>query len=154
MVDARRVGFPLRSRVLGSGARIVQARVPLLLQSPSPGFCPVDFIVDPGCGVTSVLRILAEQLGILIPGRDTIRKVEVRSSTGPGVQRVRPGKIGVRVPGLVRRILYGNCHFVEPPHVPYAALLGLADVLDDLRIIFDGTCSIDHPHGQVVFELP
>jgi hypothetical protein len=33
------------------------------------------------------------------------------------------------------------------------SLLGLDGVLDDLRLIFDGSYSIDNPYGQLVLEL-
>jgi hypothetical protein len=178
---------------------MIQPKVRLLLQTSKPSLVPVDFIVDPGCGITSMPRILAEDRGILIPGKDSIRRINVRSSTGSGVQRVRYGRIGVRVPGLAsqnfgmvqtrvtlggvkpRGLLaerpcpdivwggnstaaprkkcypgsepfepgqnfYWNCHFVEPPHAPYTVLIGL-------RLIFDGTYSLEHPYGQLILEL-
>ena len=153
MVDADRVRIPLSVRSIKTGARVIQARVTLLLQSSEPSLVPVDFIVDPGCGITSMPRLVAEEHGIPIPARTTITKISVRSSTGSSVQRVRLGKIGVRVPGLSGRIFYWNCHFVEPPHAPYMSLLGLDGVLNDLRLIFDGTYSIENPYGQLVLEL-
>jgi hypothetical protein len=153
MVDADRVHVPLSVRSIRTGGRVIQARVGLLLQGGGPGLVPADFIVDPGCGVTSIPRLVAEEHGIPIPPRTAITKISVRSSTGSNMQRVRPGKIGVRVPGLSGRTFYWNCHFVEPPHAPYMSLLGLDGVLDDLRLIFDGTYSIEHPHGRLTLEL-
>jgi hypothetical protein len=153
MVDAGRVHIPLSIRSIKTGARVIQARVTLLLQSIGPSLVPVDFIVDPGCGITSMPRLVAEEHGIPIPARTTITKISVRSSTGSNVQRVRLGKIGVRVPGLSGRIFHWNGHFVEPPHAPHMSLLGLDGVLDDLRLIFDGSYSIEHPYGQLILEL-
>jgi hypothetical protein len=56
------------------------------------------------------------------------------------------------VPVLASRIFYWDCHFVEPPHAPYMPLLGLEGVINDLRMIFDGTYSIECPYGQLVLE--
>lgn len=152
MVEANRVRFPLSVRSIKTGARLVQARVSLLVQNNGPGLAPVDFIVDPGCGITTMPRLEAEENGIPLPPRNSIKEIGVRSSTGSGVQRVRLGQIGVRVPGLSSRIFFWNCHFVEPPHAPYMSLLGLDGVLNDLRLIFDGTYSIESPYGQLIVE--
>jgi hypothetical protein len=153
MVAANRVRIPLSVRSIKTGARLIQARVSLLLQSSEPGLVPVDFIVDPGCGISTMPRLVAEENGIPIPPRNTIKGIRVRSSTGSSVQRVRLGKIGVRVPGLSSRVCYWNCHFVEPPHAPYMSLLGLDGVLNDLRLTFDGTYSMENPYGQLIIEL-
>jgi hypothetical protein len=152
MVEANRLYIPLSVRSIKTGARIIQARVSLLLQSSEPALIPVDFIVDPGCGISTMPRLLAEENGIPIPPRNTIKEISVRLSTGTGVQRVRFGQIGVRVPGFSGRIFFWNCHFVEPPHAPYMSLLGLDGVLNDLRLIFDGTYSMESPYGQLIVE--
>jgi hypothetical protein len=152
MVGAQQVRIPLVGNSTATGANVIQAKVSLLVQTRKPGFTPVRFIVDPGCGITSVPREAAEARGIPIPGADKIRTVKVRTPIGSGLQRVRFGKIGVRVPGLAGATFFWGCHFVEPPHAPHLALLGLDGVLGDLRLIFDGTYSIDHPHGVLIIE--
>jgi hypothetical protein len=98
-------------------------------------------------------RTRAEELGILIPSQDKIKTIGVRSSVGSQEQRVRQGRIGVRVPGLASRTFYWACHFVEPPHAPHMPLLGLEGVLKDLRLVFDGTYSIENPNGVLVLEM-
>jgi len=153
MVDAHRVRIPLQAKSINTGARVIQANLKLLLQTSKPGFASVDFIVDPGCGITSMPRIVAEDRDIPIPSKDNIKTINVRTAAGRSKQRVRFGKIGVRVPGLPSRIFYWGCHFVEPPYAPYMALLGLEGVLNDLRMIFDGTYSIENPYGVLVLEL-
>ena len=153
MVDAHEVRIPLQRKSVKTGARVIQAKLELLLQTNEPGFATVDFIVDPGCGITSMPRILAEDRGIPIPSKDKIKIITVRTPTGNSQQRVRLGKIGVRVPGLASRIFYWSCHFVEPPSAPYMALLGLEGVLNDLRLIFDGTYSIEYPYGVLILEV-
>jgi hypothetical protein len=79
----------------------------------------------------------------------------LRPALGPFIskQRVRLGKIGVRVPELTSRMFHWNCHFVEPPHAPHMALLGLEGVLNDLRLIFDGTYSLENPYGVLILEI-
>ncbi|HZW31844.1 MAG TPA: hypothetical protein VFF52_14120, partial [Isosphaeraceae bacterium] len=84
---------------------------------------------------------------------DKIKKISVRSSVGSHEQRVRLGRIGVRVPGLASRSFSWACHFVEPPHAPHMALLGLEGVLKDLRLVFDGTYSFENPCGVLVLEM-
>jgi len=150
MVEAHQVRIPLEGRFIETGARVIQAKLKLLLQTSKPGFASVDFIVDPGCGITSIPRMVAENGGIPIPNKSHIKPIAVRTSTGRSSQRVRFGKIGVRVPGLATGTFYWDCHFVEPPHAPHIALLGLTGVLDDLRLIFDGTYSIENPYGVLV----
>jgi hypothetical protein len=153
MVGAHQVRIPLEGRSIETGARILQAKLKLLLQTSKPGFASVDFIVDPGCGITSIPRAVAEERGIPIPSKDNIKILNVRTPTGSSKQRVRFGKIGVRVPGLSSGTFFWGCHFVELPHAPYMALLGLGGVLDDLRLIFDGIYSIDNPYGVLILEL-
>jgi hypothetical protein len=153
MVDARRVRIPLEGKFIETGARAIQAKLKLLVQTSKPGFESVDFIVDPGCGITSIPRVAAEEWGIPIPSKDKIKVINVRTSTGSNKQRVRLGKIGVRVPGLTSRMFHWSCHFVEPPHAPYMALLGLEGVLNDLRLIFDGTYSLENPYGVLILEI-
>jgi hypothetical protein len=153
MVEAHRVRIPLEGRWVASGARVIQAKLELLVQTSKADFASLDFIVDPGCGITSIPRTMAEERGILIPTEDKIKTIGVRSSIGSQEQRVRLGKIGVRVPGLASRFFYWACHFVEPPHAPYMALLGLEGVLKDLRLVFDGTYSIENPCGVLVLEM-
>jgi hypothetical protein len=115
MVEAHRVRIPLEGRWVASGARVIQAKLELLVQTSKADFASLDFIVDTGCGITSIPRTMAEERGILIPTEDKIKTIGVRSSIGSQEQRVRLGKIGVRVPGLASRIFYWACHFVEPP---------------------------------------
>jgi len=153
MVDSRRIRIPLEGKFIETGARVIRAKLKLLVQISEPGFAPVDFIVDPGCGVTSMPRIAAEDWGIPVPSKGNIKAINVRTSTGSSKQRVRLGRIGVRVPALTSRIFYWSCHFVEPPHAPYMALLGLGGVLDDLRLIFDGTYSLENPYGVLILEI-
>ena len=50
-------------------------------------------------------------------------------------------------------MFHWSCHFVEPPHAPYMALLGLDGVLNDLRLTFDGTYSLENPYGVLILEI-
>jgi len=89
MVDARRVRIPLEGKFIEAGAWAIQAKLKLFVQSSMPGFAPVNFIVDPGCGITSMPRVAAEDWGIPIPSNDNIKLINVRTSTGSSKQRVR-----------------------------------------------------------------
>jgi hypothetical protein len=154
MVGAPQARIPLEGRAIETGARVIQAKLKLLIQTSKPGFALVDFIVDPGCGITSLPRIVAEQRGIPVPSDVNIKTINIRTAAGSSKQRVRLGKIGVRVPALASRTFFWGCHFVEPPHSPHMALLGLKGVLNDLRLIFDGTYAIENPYGVLILEAP
>jgi hypothetical protein len=43
---------------------VIQAKLKLLIQTSKPGFALVNFIVDPGCGITSLP--LENPYGVLI----------------------------------------------------------------------------------------
>jgi hypothetical protein len=62
MVDTHRVRIPLQARPVASGARVIHARLKLLVQTSKPSFASVDFLVDPGCGITSIPRTVAERV--------------------------------------------------------------------------------------------
>lgn len=152
MVDTHRVRLALEAKYLTTGARVIQAKLELFVQTSKPGFASVDFIVDTGCGIASIPSNVAEERGIPLPSKTDIRRINVRTATGMNVQRVRLGRIGVRVPGLAGKTFFWGCHFVEPPHAPYKPLLGLEGVLNDLRLIFDGTHSQESPYGLLILE--
>src|SRR5579883_391484 len=65
---------PPQAQSVASGARVIHARLKLLVQTSELGFAWVDFLVDPGCGITSIPRTLAEKRSILIPTESLFRK--------------------------------------------------------------------------------
>jgi hypothetical protein len=152
VVAANQSRKPLTAKYISTGARVIQAKLELFVQTSRPGFASIGFIVDTGCGIASMPSIVAEERGIPLPGKNEITRINVRTSTGTSLQRVRLGKIGVRVPGLASKTFSWGCHFVEPPHAPYQPLLGLEGVLNDLRLIFDGTHSQEYPYGVLIVE--
>jgi hypothetical protein len=56
------------------------------------------------------------------------------------------------MPGLHGWTFDWPCHFVAHQGPPPKAVLGLAGVLDDLRIILDGTYALEAPYGWLILE--
>jgi hypothetical protein len=113
-------------------------------------FRTVDFLLDSGANVTAIPTSAARDWDI--PFSHKAIELEVRTALGRARQVVHPGDITVRVPGLEGREFIWPCHFVEHAGSPPSPVLGLAGVLQDLRIIFDGTYSQDAPYGSLILE--
>lgn|SRR5262245_21129230 len=150
MVGGRIVRQPLAGARLPTGFVGVKARIELLVRSRFGTFEPLRFQVDSAANVTSIPVTRARNSRIAIPAK-TI-EINVRTSAGTVRQRVHPGRITVRVPGLPGGDFSWPCHFVEQAGDVPTALLGLSGVLDDLRITFDGRYSADAPYGWLVLE--
>jgi hypothetical protein len=116
-------------------------------------------MVDSATAITSMSAVSAAEL--LIPFPRTTINLSVRTAAGRDRQVRHPGYITVRIPGMEGREFRWPCHFVQQ-HWPSPgatqgkrsvhALLGLAGVLDDLRILLDGSYAFDAPHGCVILE--
>jgi hypothetical protein len=113
-------------------------------------FKEIEFQVDSAANVTTIPIATAEAKRLPIP--TNVIELEARTAVGKVRQRVHAGRLTVRVPGLVGREFVWPCHFVEAQGEPPPALLGLAGVLDDLRIPFDGTYALEAPYGWLVLE--
>jgi hypothetical protein len=119
------------------------------------GFRPVKFVIDPGAGLTMLPARIARQYRIPIPIRAS--DMTVNTSAGQVRQRVYPTYLRVRIQGLPGRGFQWPCHFVEsyassPQGGLTRNLLGLSGVVNDFRIIFDGTYSQESPHGWAILE--
>ena len=146
------VEIPLRQvRVLQTGEASVKAILSLLVRDRTGVFRPVEFLMDPGSAISTMTVARAEEAGIVVPER--IVEIPVRTAVGRIIQRRHPGTIRVRVPGIVGREFLWPCHFIESQDSTTSAALGLAGVLDDFRIIFDGRYSLQARYGWVRLEL-
>jgi hypothetical protein len=110
----------------------------------------IDFLVDTGSSVTTIPVLLASKHALLIPGRSV--EIPVRTIAGRIMQRRRVGTVVARIPGLQPYQFTWPCHFIEAPQSPANAALGLAGVLDDLRLSFDGTYRDEAPYGTLTLE--
>ena len=154
MVGRRFIRVPLVPTRLSTGFSTLRAVVELLVQTQT-GFRPVKFVIDPGAGLTMLPVRVARQYRIPIPLQST--ELMVNTAAGRVRQRAYASFLGIRVPGLPGRNFQWPCHFVEGPAGSTQAglaknLLGLSGVVQDFRIIFDGTYSQESPHGWAILE--
>jgi hypothetical protein len=110
----------------------------------------MPFVVDSGAALTSMSVAKARRLGIALPRG----AVELSVETAIGIMRQTryPGRIQGRVVGLEGWTFDWPCHFVAHQGPAPKAVLGLAGVLDDLRIILDGTYALEAPYGWLILE--
>jgi hypothetical protein len=101
------------------------------------------FIFDTGATVSVMSLARAEELRLPVLGPD--EKVVLAHRTAeaaePVERRIRPGRLRVSIPGLRPDPFDWPCYF--RPDLPKGApsLLGLAGVLEDLRLTLDGVRS-------------
>jgi hypothetical protein len=150
MAGKRTVRRPLDATRLVTGFTALKAVIQLQVRDQRRRFQPIDFLVDSGTNITTLSVADAEDALIPFPAQTVV--LAVRTAVGEVRQRVHPGYLTVRVPGLAGREFVWPCHFVEQRGVPPTAALGLGGVLNDLRIILDGTYALEARHGWVVLE--
>lgn len=151
MVTGRSIRRPLEAyRVRNLAFTLVRPVIQIEVRARDRSFKRIDVRVDPGSALTTLSTARATDLGIPFPRKAVA--VTVETSAGPVEQLHHPGRIVVRIPGLEGREFDWPCHFVETTGPTPAALLGLAGVLDDLRIILDGAYSLEAPYGQLILE--
>jgi aspartyl protease len=150
MVSGRAVRHPLNAVYLSTGFTALNAEVELLVRTMSRQFAAVGFQVDTGTNISTISVAGAEALENRLPAKAVL--LQVRTAAGKVLRRVYPGRVSVRVPGLERREFTWPCHFVDHHGKSPTPLLGLAGVLNDLRILFDGTFALEAPHGWVILE--
>jgi hypothetical protein len=154
MVSRRATRVPLVSKRLRTGFFAIGAVFELEVRT-GIGFKPFHFIVDPGAGVTTLPAHFARKNRI--PHSTQAIELPVNTAAGRFVQRIYPGYIRIRIPGLPGREFQWPCHFVEGPvgtaHTGLTKpLLGLSGGVNDLRIIFDGIYTQESPHGWAILE--
>lgn len=146
------VRIPLaHTRLRQTGETAVIPRISLPVRAASGEFASLEFVVDTGANFTSVPVAEANRLGITVPAR--VVTLEVRTAVSTVNQRVHPGHIQVQVPGLDGHTFRWPCHFVEHGQgVDPTSMLGLSGILNDLRLTFDGTYSLDARYGVLLLE--
>lgn len=144
-----RLEVPLRGRTLQStGDEVLHAVLDLEVKTERGTWVIVRFRVDPGTEMTTMPAQVARDLHLPIP-RHPVRGLSFRG------QQVRRGLLRARIPGLDANEYVFPCYFLGDPYVPLADprnLLGLTGVIDQVRLIFDGTRSISAPYGILVVE--
>jgi len=145
------VRVPLKGvRIPGISRAGAKALLAVLVLSRLRTWEPLEFVMDTGSAVTTVPMSMALEKRLEVPSRSL--EVEVSTASGLVKQRRRPGQLTVRIAGLEPREFNWPCHFVEHEGPPPKPALGLAGVLEDLRLIVDGAYREDAPHGTLTLE--
>jgi hypothetical protein len=142
-----RLEVPLIDRKLHTtGDQVLRAELEVRTNNGTWG--ALTFRVDPGTEMTTMPASRARERDLPIPKRP-VKGLALRC------EEARRGLLRVRIPGLdVTEYLF-PCYFLGDPSVPMADpknLLGLTSVIDQLRLIFDGSKSLSAPNGVLVVE--
>jgi hypothetical protein len=131
-----RLEVPLSERTLkATGDRLLHAELALEIQTHQGAWKKTTFLVDSGTEVTTMRASEARDRDFPIP------KTPVRGLTFQG-EEVRAGLLRARVVGMDPIEYVFPCDFLGDPNgpkpVPARNLLGLTDVVNQLRLCFDG----------------
>jgi hypothetical protein len=150
MVSPRAVRIPLEAyRPPHVHFTLVRAVFTLFVRAANGDLWPMRFVLDTASAVTLIPVANAREAGLSIPYRPV--EFTIQTASGESRQRRRPGRIQGEVPGLEGLVFDWPCHFVEQQDL-VLNVLGLAGVLDDLRITLDGRYSLEAPHGWLILE--
>jgi hypothetical protein len=139
-----RLEVPLLHRTLwATGDILLRAELNIVLKDSAASWHREFFRVDSGSEITTMPAHRAKQLGIPLP-----RKAAQAVAHQPTGLTVRSGYLCFMIPGLGIEEYVVPCFFLGDPDTPSPKnppasvprnLLGLAGVIDKLRITFDGT---------------
>ncbi len=145
-----RLEVPLGYRTLRTtGDSVLWADLVLSLKTNRGAWEEVPFRVDSGTELTTMPAFEARKLDLPIP-KKPVSKLLLYG------QEVRSGLLRARVVGMDLTEFVFPCYLVGDPDVlpPTQArnLLGLTGVINQIRLIFDGTTSVQAPWGVLVVE--
>jgi hypothetical protein len=146
----RSVRKPLRAKRLSTGYIAVQGAIELEIRTREHRFEALEFIVDSGSNLTTIPVSVAKKYRLSLPARSI--PLKIRTAAGSVARQVFAGQITARIPGLPGRDFTWPCHFVAGPVNESGHLLGLSGIVNDLRLIFEGTYSEDAPYGWLILE--
>ena len=145
----------LSKKIWATGDIVLRAELELLIRDENGILRPETFRVDSGTEMTSMAAARAKVLGLPMPLDPIFLDIN-------GIKReVRPGLILAQVVGMggIEHVFpcyfLGNPHATPDPNQPRVAtrnLLGLTGVLNEFRILFDGTPSANARYGVMVIE--
>jgi hypothetical protein len=144
-----------------TGDLLLRAELDLLLKDNTGSWQKETFRVDSGSDITSMPAWRAKLLNLPMPQAGV--SLAITTPAGPVQMIIRAGILQARIDGMDATVYPIPCHFtgdpdaVPDPNAPPATiprnLLGLAGVVDKLRLIFDGTPqSAAAPYGLLVVE--
>jgi hypothetical protein len=144
-----RIEVPLIDKTLRTtGDRLLHADLDLEVKTNQGTWEGLTFLVDSGTEMTTMSAAEARDCDLPIPKRP-VRGLLFRG------QEVRPGLLRVRIVGIDATEYVIPCYFLGDPNVPVPDprnLLGLTGVIDNVRLIFDGTKSPSAPYGVLIVE--
>jgi hypothetical protein len=127
---------------------VVRAELALEIKTDRGNWETVTFLLDSGTEMTTMPSADAQNRGLPLPKRPmpglSLRGLEVRS-----------GLLRARIPGMDATEYIFPCYFLGDPNssaVSPRNLLGLTGVIDQIRLIFDGTPKPVAPRGVLVVE--
>jgi hypothetical protein len=135
-------------RLKTTGDVVVRGELHLELKTDHGTWVPVSFVVDSGTEMTTMLASDAKKRDLPMPRRPV-----------PGLalhgQEVRSGLLRARIVGMDATEYIFPCYFIGDPNAPVARtrnLLGLAGVINQVRLTFDGATSLLAPCGVLIVE--
>jgi hypothetical protein len=144
-----RIEVPLIDKALRTtGDSVLHADLDLEVKTNLGAWHPFTFLVDSGTEMTTMSAWEAKRRDLPIPKRP-VRGLIFRG------QEVRRGLLRARIPGLDATEYVFPCYFLGDPDVPIVDpknLLGLTDVIDHVRLIFNGTKTLSAPNGLLIVE--
>ncbi len=112
--------------------------------------------MDPGSEITTMSAYEARVIGLPMPQRAAVGAVHRQTGL-----EIRSGYLRVQVVGMDPTEYAIPCFFLGDPHAPPSPtstvagarkLLGLAGVIDKLRLAFDGRPTPGAAHGNLIVE--
>ncbi len=144
-----RLEVPLVFRKLQTtGDLVVRAELVLAIKTDRGDWEQFPFLIDSGTEMTTMPAGEAKQQNLPMP------KKPVSGLTFQGLE-VRSGLLRAQIPGMDAAEYVFPCYFLGDPNtrsVRTRNLLGLTDVINQIRLIFDGRPSLVAQSGVLVVE--
>jgi hypothetical protein len=153
-----RLETPLLYRTLwATGDVLLRAKLKLLLKTTGGIWKPLRFIVDSGSEITTMSAFAAKRLGLPMP-----QKASLGVLHQPTGLAIRSGSLQARIAAMDQTEYAFPCIFLGDPDTPVNPslpsarvpqnLLGLAGVVDKVRITFDGEGRPGAAYGYLVID--
>jgi hypothetical protein len=144
-----RLEVPLTYRRLRTtGDVVVHAELALAIKTDRGNWETVTFLIDSGTEMTTMPAADAKNRGLPLPRRP------VSGLTFQGLE-VRSGFLRAQIPAMDATEYVFPCYFLGDPNsaaVRPRSLLGLTGVINQIRLVFDGTPTPVAQRGVLVVE--
>ena len=144
-----RIEIPLAHRILQTtGDKVLRAELDLELKTHANAWEPARFVFDSGTEMTTMPAADARRMDLPMP-RHPVRGLAFRG------QETRAGLLRVRIVSLDLTEYFFPCYFLGDPAIPPTDpknLLGLTGVINQVRLILDGSYTLAAPDGRLIVE--